>query len=131
MCKKYVIRLIWVNGKFKSALIKYIVYWIILVKLTSFAFLKRNSQYFSSSFTGKFHSKAVVEALLDLLYDRDNNIRAIAAISLAKAGENSPKIVKSLMKCLNDKDRLVREGTCLALGHLKAQQAVTKILHLW
>ena len=87
--------------------------------------------YFSSSFTGKFHSKAVVEALLDLLYDRDNNIRAIAAISLAKAGENSPKIVKSLMKCLNDKDRLVREGTCLALGHLKAQQAVTKILHLW
>ena len=80
---------------------------------------------------GKFHSKAVVEALLDLLYDQDNNIRAIAAISLAKAGENSPKIVKALMKCLNDKDRLVREGACLALGHLKAQQAVTKILHLW
>ena len=35
------------------------------------------------------------------------------------------------MKCLNDKDRLVREAGCLALGHLKSKQAVPKIVQLW
>lgn len=66
-----------------------------------------------------------------MLRDKDNNIRAVAAISLARTGQDDKGTIKQLMKCLNDKDRLVRESACLALGHLKAQEAVPKILHLW
>ena len=68
---------------------------------------------------------------MDLLTDADNNVRAVAAISLARTGANNPTVVKRLMKTLDDKDRLVRESGCLALGHLKAEAAVTKIVHLW
>ncbi len=35
------------------------------------------------------------------------------------------------MKCLNDKDRLVRESGCLALGHLKCEKAVPQLVQLW
>ena len=41
------------------------------------------------------------------------------------------QVEKQLMKSLNDKDRLVREAGCLALGHLKSQQAVPKLVQLW
>ena len=41
------------------------------------------------------------------------------------------QVEKQLMKCLNDKDRLVRESGCLALGHMKSQQAVPKLVQLW
>jgi HEAT repeat protein len=68
---------------------------------------------------------------MDLLADKDNNVRAVAAISLARTGAKSDAVVKRLMKTLDDKDRLVRESGCLALGHLKAQAAVTKIVHIW
>ena len=68
---------------------------------------------------------------MDLLTDKDNNVRAVAAISLARTGANSKQVVQSLMKCLNEKDRLVRESACLALGHLQAEAAVPKLVHLW
>ena len=83
------------------------------------------------STTGKFRSRAVVEALLDLLVDRENNVRAVAAISLAKAGGENKRVVPALIKRLSDKDRLVRESACLALAHLKAQAAVQKLVQLW
>ena len=47
------------------------------------------------------------------------------------SGEATNKIVKALLGTLSDRDRLVRESGCLALGHLKAHAAVPKILHLW
>ncbi len=80
---------------------------------------------------GKFDSPAVVEALTDLLSDKDNNVKAVAAISLARTGKLNKDISKRLMKCLNDKDRLVRESGCLALGHLKVAAAVPQIVQLW
>ncbi|XP_005093196.1 uncharacterized protein LOC101851332 [Aplysia californica] len=80
---------------------------------------------------GKFHSAAVIDALRDLLNDVDANVRAVAAVSLARTETNDPVTNKFLMKTLNDKDRLVREAGCLALGHLKVKQAVSKLLHLW
>lgn len=80
---------------------------------------------------GKFHSKAVIEALLDLLYDPDNNVRTVAAISLARIGSDEEKIINSLIKSLKDKDRLVRESGCLALGRLKAEKAVPDLIFLW
>ncbi|CAD5125335.1 DgyrCDS13574 [Dimorphilus gyrociliatus] len=80
---------------------------------------------------GKFRSKAVMEALLDLLYDSDNNVRTVAAISLAKTGSNEEKVIKALIKCLSDKDRLVRESGCLSLGRLKAKQAISSLVLLW
>ena len=80
---------------------------------------------------GRFRSSQVIEALRDLLYNSEANVRAVAAVSLAKTGASDSMTVKCLMKCLNDKDRLVREAGCLALGHLKAKQAVPKILHIW
>lgn len=80
---------------------------------------------------GKFRSPAVIDALRDLLSDKDANARAVAAISLARTNATDRATAKSLMKILNDKDRLVREAGCLALGHLRVQQAVNKLLHLW
>ena len=84
-----------------------------------------------SLFSGKFNSTAVIEALKDLLEDKDNNIKAVAAISLAHTGNSNPAIMARLQKCLDVNDRLVREAGCLALGHLKATSAVPKLIHLW
>ncbi|GFN77454.1 hypothetical protein PoB_000396000 [Plakobranchus ocellatus] len=80
---------------------------------------------------GKFRTAAVIDALRDLLSDEDANARAVAAVSLARTDASDPVTVKFLMKILNDKDRLVREAGCLALGHLQARQAVNKLLHMW
>ncbi|XP_023933470.1 uncharacterized protein LOC106162415 isoform X2 [Lingula anatina] len=81
---------------------------------------------------GKFNSPAVREALRDLLKDSDPNVRAVAAISLARAAVSSDKVtVQALKKVLTDQDRLVRESGCLALGHLKSQGAVGKLVQMW
>ncbi|KAJ8312415.1 hypothetical protein KUTeg_009788 [Tegillarca granosa] len=80
---------------------------------------------------GRFQSNQVIENLRDLSRDKDSNIRSVAAISLAKTGNMDQKTIKVLMNCLNDKDRLVREAGCLALGHLGAKKAVPRLLHLW
>ncbi|XP_070204479.1 uncharacterized protein [Littorina saxatilis] len=80
---------------------------------------------------GKFRSAAVIDALRDLLSDPDANVRAVASVSLARTEANDPVTLKFLSKTLNDKDRLVREAGCLALGHLRAKQTVAKLLHLW
>ena len=70
-------------------------------------------------------------ALLDLLKDKDNNVKTVAAISLARTGVAKREVKVALIRCLSDKDRLVRESACLALGHLKAEQAVNKLVQLW
>ena len=82
--------------------------------------------------TAKFNSPSVLEALLDLCKDKDPNVRAVAAISLARVGSSGNKrVINSLLKLLRDKDRLVRESGCLCLGYIKAKQAVGTIVHLW
>ncbi|XP_041376962.1 uncharacterized protein LOC121389409 [Gigantopelta aegis] len=80
---------------------------------------------------GKFRSTAVIDALRDLLTDKNANVRAVAAVSLARTKANDTRTVQHIMKCLQDNDRLVREAGCLALGHLKAKVAVKKILNMW
>ncbi|XP_062582549.1 uncharacterized protein LOC134244307 [Saccostrea cucullata] len=80
---------------------------------------------------GKYQSASVIESLRDLLRNQDSNIRAVAAVSLAKTGNQDKSTINALLKCLRDKDRLVREAGCLALGHMKAKMAVPKLLHLW
>lgn len=82
-------------------------------------------------FLGKYQSASVISSLKDLLRNEDSNIRAVAAVSLAKTGNQDKSTINVLLKCLNDKDRLVRESGCLALGHIKAKRAVPKLLHLW
>lgn len=82
-------------------------------------------------FSGKYQSASVINSLKDLLRNEDSNIRAVAAVSLAKTGNQDKSTINVLLKCLNDKDRLVRESGCLALGHMKAKRAVPKLLHLW
>lgn len=81
--------------------------------------------------SGKYQSASVINSLKDLLRNEDSNIRAVAAVSLAKTGNQDKSTINVLLKCLNDKDRLVRESGCLALGHMKAKRAVPKLLHLW
>ena len=88
-------------------------------------------EYSLNILTGKFRSAGVVEALIDLLSDADYNVRAVAAISLARTGSDAPRVINALQKCLNEKDRLVRESACLALGHLKAESVVMKLVQLW
>ncbi|XP_035690300.1 uncharacterized protein LOC118425519 isoform X3 [Branchiostoma floridae] len=80
----------------------------------------------------KYRSKAVVDALLDLLNDTDPNVRAVAAVTLAKSGNaEDQEVIKRLLKTLQDKDRLVRESGCIALGYLRAKEAVPQLVHLW
>ncbi|XP_060063774.1 uncharacterized protein LOC132544218 [Ylistrum balloti] len=80
---------------------------------------------------GQFQSPRVIESLRDLLYNEDPNVRAVASVSLAKTGNSEKLTIKRLMKALNDKDRLVREAGCLALGHIKAKEAIPALLRLW
>ncbi|XP_074642489.1 uncharacterized protein LOC141899829 isoform X2 [Tubulanus polymorphus] len=80
---------------------------------------------------GKYKSPAVIEALIDLLSDEDNNVRAVAAISLARTGCRTLRVLEELMKTLDSKDRLVRESGCLSLGHLQVEDAVPKLVQLW
>lgn len=80
---------------------------------------------------GKYKSATVIQALIDLLTDSDVNIQAVAIISLARTGSNDITTIVNLKKCLKSKDRVVREAACLALGHVKATQAVEDLVNLW
>jgi HEAT repeat protein len=82
-------------------------------------------------FSGKYKSPPVIEALIDLLSDTDNNVKAVAAISLARTETNTARSREKLMDSLDDKDRLVRESGCLALGHLRVEEAAPKLVQLW
>ena len=79
----------------------------------------------------KLQSTAVVDALIKLLDDPDPNIRAIAAISLGRTGTKEKKVINHLLILLDDKDRICRQSACLSLGHIKAEEGVPKISHLW
>lgn len=80
---------------------------------------------------GKYKSATVIQALIDLLTDSDVNIQAVAIISLARTGSNDITTIVNLKKSLKSKDRVVREAACLALGHVKATQAVEALVNLW
>lgn len=80
---------------------------------------------------GKYKSATVIQELIDLLTDSDVNIQAVAIISLARTGSNDITTIVNLKKCLKSKDRVVREAACLALGHVKATQAVENLVNLW
>lgn len=80
---------------------------------------------------GKYKSATVIQALIDLLTDSDVNIQAVAIISLARTGSNDITTIVNLRKSLKSKDRVVREAACLALGHVKATQAVEALVNLW
>lgn len=73
----------------------------------------------------------MVDALIQLLKDEDPNVRAVAAISLGRTGNDSDYVVDELIGLLEDKDRIVRQGACLSLGHLKAEKAVPHVGHVW
>ncbi|KAK3083627.1 hypothetical protein FSP39_000492, partial [Pinctada imbricata] len=80
---------------------------------------------------GKYKSATVVDALLDLVRDKDVNIQAVAIISLARTGASDINTITSFLKALNSKDRIVREAACLALGHVKATRAIDILVDLW
>ncbi|OWF40248.1 uncharacterized protein LOC110464067 [Mizuhopecten yessoensis] len=80
---------------------------------------------------GKFKSATVIDALRDLLSDKDPNVQAVAIISLARTGANDDKTVKYVMQCLHSRDRIVREASCLSLGVMKATVAIEKLVDLW
>ncbi|KAL5017556.1 hypothetical protein ScPMuIL_007145 [Solemya velum] len=81
---------------------------------------------------GKYSFPPVVSALTDMLEDDDANIRAVATIALAKSGKTQKNTVEKIIKQLDDKDRLVRESGCLALGYLKATgKAEQAVVDVW
>ena len=91
----------------------------------------------------QYNSKAAQETLMDLTRDSDPNVRATAAVTLAKITDPGNKKVSDRLEkeslftsysiyqecgtaycsyffrlglLLKDKDRLVRESACVALG---------------
>jgi HEAT repeat protein len=58
-----------------------------------------------------------VEALLELLKDRDPNVRRAAVESLGRMGD--PSLLGPLRAALSDEDALVREAVAKALGGLR------------
>ncbi|XP_060075701.1 uncharacterized protein LOC132555370 isoform X1 [Ylistrum balloti] len=80
---------------------------------------------------GKFKSVTVIDALRDLLTDKDPNVQAVAIISLARTGANDGKTVSNVMRCLRSRDRIVREASCLSLGVMKATVSIEKLVDLW
>ncbi|XP_077995720.1 uncharacterized protein LOC144449132 isoform X2 [Glandiceps talaboti] len=62
------------------------------------------------------------------VFDMDSTVRLDAVQNL---GKSNRKIVQGLIKLLGDEDRLVRESTCLSLGHMHAEDAVPHIVNLW
>ncbi|XP_005102844.2 uncharacterized protein LOC101856198 [Aplysia californica] len=81
---------------------------------------------------GKFGSPSVMAALRDLLEDPDANVRAVATVSLSRCMVPGDEVTYSaLLKSLDDKDRLVREAGCLAMGHLKDSRVVQKLIEMW
>lgn len=55
----------------------------------------------------------------------------ICALSFSSPSWNHHKLSRQLIRCLSDKDRLVRESSCMALANLKSTAAVPGIVHLW
>lgn len=80
----------------------------------------------------KFHTRSVMEAMMDLCADKDDNVRAVASLSLARVtdGKNL-RVIRRLLRLLKDRDRLVRQSCCLALGHMRAKQAIPSLVQLW
>nr|XP_054761800.1 uncharacterized protein LOC129268254 isoform X1 [Lytechinus pictus] len=80
----------------------------------------------------KFHTRSVMEAMMDLCADKDDNVRAVATLSLARVTDNKNlRVIRRLLRLLKDRDRLVRQSCCLALGHMRAKQAVPSLVNLW
>lgn len=102
--------------------------WSLVLNLDDF-FLKFCFFFY---FKGKFKSREVVDALIYLVSnDEEPNVRTVAAICLAQTGANDDVTIQALIDVLEDKDRLVREAGCLALGRSQAHKAVPTLLELW
>ncbi|XP_078600214.1 uncharacterized protein LOC144875215 isoform X2 [Branchiostoma floridae x Branchiostoma japonicum] len=74
----------------------------------------------------KYRSKAVVDALLDLLNDTDPNVRAVAAVTLAKSGNAEDQEV---IKRRNDTISTVREAASVSLEKIGGEEA-EKAIHM-
>ena len=60
----------------------------------------------------------VIEELLNLLADKDKNVRGSAARALGKLGKRNEQVIKALLNLLTDEDDYVRRNVALALGNL-------------
>ena len=78
-----------------------------------------------------FQSPAVIEALMQLLEDKDPNVRAVAAICLGRTKCTEEKVIDKLISLLKDGDRIVRQSACLSLGSMKAVKAIPHIGNIW
>ncbi|XP_075248567.1 uncharacterized protein LOC142341484 isoform X2 [Convolutriloba macropyga] len=80
----------------------------------------------------EYNSRAAQETLMDLTRDRDPNVRATAAVTLAKVvDEGDQRAADRLATLLKDKDRLVRESSCVALGRIKCTEKVNDLVRVW
>jgi HEAT repeat protein len=72
---------------------------------------------------GEIGDKGAVESLVQVLrYDKDKNVRFLAAKALGNTGE--VEVVSPLIEALADKDGGIRSGAAQALGRIKDARAV-------
>ena len=71
----------------------------------------------------EIRGKEEIQAIVNLLNDADEGVRAEAAISLGLLGPGNKEVVRPLLRSLRDKDKLVRMYAAISLGKLKAMDA--------
>lgn len=81
-------------------------------------------RYFSSQAMGTFQYEPATSSLIHLLADKAEEVREKAILALAQIGSST---VPDLLKAIEDKNQIVRKGTCVVLGRIADPIASKKV----
>ncbi|MFW9914687.1 MAG: HEAT repeat domain-containing protein [Candidatus Thorarchaeota archaeon] len=81
-------------------------------------------RYISSQAMGAFQYEPATSSLIHLLADKAEEVREKAILALTQIG---PSTVPDLLKAIEDKNQIVRRGTCVVLGRIADPIASKKV----
>jgi len=77
---------------------------------------------------GKFGTKATIGALCEAIKSEHIPVRRAAINSLSRIGIVNPEIENALIKCLDDRESVVVKAAMRAIGSLKCDRAVARLI---